>query len=232
MDISLEQARAQWFLRNGNGNPEHVDIKFWEYMVRSRHGANWARNKFKKIGGNASGGESSKRYTEPVWCFTRNGRTVTPLKDGRIIYTGGEHEDWYDSDFCIYNDVIVEDTNGGIDIYIYPDDIFPPTDFHTATLVGSDLYLIGSLGYNELRWPGETQVLKLDLNFFSISSLETFGECPGWINKHDAEYVKANGEIVVSGGQVLNIQDGATSLDELVGRYSLNMSDLTWRRVD
>ncbi|KAK4449002.1 hypothetical protein QBC34DRAFT_300250 [Podospora aff. communis PSN243] len=45
--------------------------------------------------------------TNPSWCFDRFGRTTTWLEDGRIVFIGGEHEDWYDPDFCIYNDVVV-----------------------------------------------------------------------------------------------------------------------------
>ena len=43
----------------------------------------------------------------PVWCFNRFGGTVTKLPDGCFVHIGGEHEDFYDPDFCIYNDVIV-----------------------------------------------------------------------------------------------------------------------------
>ncbi|KAK3899811.1 hypothetical protein C8A05DRAFT_17812 [Staphylotrichum tortipilum] len=43
----------------------------------------------------------------PVFCFERFGRTVTLLPDGRVVFVGGEHEDHYDPDFFIYNDVVV-----------------------------------------------------------------------------------------------------------------------------
>ena len=231
MEISEEQARAQWFLRNGNGNPERVDIKFWEYMIRVRQPAHWARRKFKKIGGNAGGGASKKRYTDPVWCFTRNGRTVTQLKDGRIVYTAGEHEDWYDSDFCIYNDVVVEDTNGDIEIFIYPDDVFPPTDFHSATLVDGEIYLIGSLGYRELRRPGETQVLRLDLHSFSISRVEPTGETPGWLSHHDAHYIRNENCIEVWGGKTIEDAGSPNDLVPLAGTYRLHMTTFEWVRV-
>ena len=35
--------------------------------------------------------------------FFRLGGTRTELSDGRVIWIGGEHEDGYDPDFCIYN---------------------------------------------------------------------------------------------------------------------------------
>jgi hypothetical protein len=43
----------------------------------------------------------------PVFCFRRFGRTETKLPNGRIVYIGGEHEDIYDPDLNIYNDVVV-----------------------------------------------------------------------------------------------------------------------------
>ena len=68
----------------------------------------------------------------------------------------GEHEDFYDPDFCIYNDVFVERARRPPGIYRYPKDVFPPTDFHTATLVGDEIILIGSLGYRDLRRAGRS----------------------------------------------------------------------------
>ena len=41
----------------------------------------------------------------PFWSFDRYGMSVTHLEDGRIILIGGEHEDYYDPYFFIYNDV-------------------------------------------------------------------------------------------------------------------------------
>merc|ERR1719473_2000472 len=77
---------------------------------------------------------------DPVWTFHRFGRTVTQLPCGRLVMIGGEHEDYYHPDFCIYNDVGIftpgqgaED--GSIEILGYPRSVFPPTDFHSATFV-------------------------------------------------------------------------------------------------
>jgi hypothetical protein len=49
---------------------------------------------------------------------------------GSVVEIGGEHEDWYDPDFSIYNDVFVYDGRGKIQIYSYPEKEFPPADFH------------------------------------------------------------------------------------------------------
>ena len=123
----------------------------------------------------------------PFWSWQRFGRTSTALPDGRVIHIAGEHEDCYDPDFCIYNDVVVEYAGGRREFYLYPKDVFPPTDFHSATLVGREIILIGSLGYHDLRRIGETQVLKLDTRTLRIEPVATTGAAPGWISDHIAE---------------------------------------------
>lgn len=57
-----------------------------------------------------------------IWCNDRFGASLTQLLDGRFIQIGGEHEDHYDPDFCIYNDVIVFDGRGNFQIYGYSRD--------------------------------------------------------------------------------------------------------------
>jgi hypothetical protein len=123
--------------RFGQANPEVMKIEFWEAMVRSGISAYRAQS----IMGHSYGQDG-----EPVWCFDRFGRTITELPDGRFVEIGGEHEDSYDPDFCIYNDVVVHQGDGTFQILGYPRHVFPPTDFHTATLVGGDIYIIGGLG--------------------------------------------------------------------------------------
>ena len=84
----------------------------------------------------------------PGWCFDRFGQSTTVLPDGREVLIAGEHEDYYDPDFFIYNDVVVRAPDGKVAIYGYSKEAFPPTDFHTATLLPDSIVLIGSLGYN------------------------------------------------------------------------------------
>ena len=134
----------------------------------------------------------------PVWSFHRFGRTATRLPDGRWVLVAGEHEDHYDPDFYIYNDATVIGPNGQIDHFIYPTEIFPPTDFHTATLLGDQILLVGNLGYHGQRPDGITQVLRLDLGDFSISRVETGGDNPGWISHHTAQRI----------GNILQIERG------------------------
>jgi len=124
------------------------------------------------------------RDAGPVWMFNRYGVTRTNLRDGRVVYIGGEHGDFYDSDFCIYNDLVVLTAAKQIEIYGYPTAIFPPTDFHTATLVKDRLFVVGCLGYKDVRRPGETPVHMVDLSSYAISAMEVSGDKPGWIYKH------------------------------------------------
>lgn len=167
---------------------------------------------------------------EPVWCFHRFGKSINLLPDGRIIEIAGEHEDHYDPDFCIYNDVIVHRPDGSFDIYGYPPDLFPPTDFHTATLAGGHLFLIGNLGYREQRRCGETQVLRLDTVSLAIERVATTGEFPGWISRHKA-VLDAGGSIRIAGGKIWEMRDGKEAYRDNTESWSLDLQSLAWRRI-
>jgi hypothetical protein len=93
--------------RFGNANSEPMQEPFWEGMIRS--GVSGYR------GNKLFDGEPSVNGT-PVWCAQRLGQSMTILPDGRIVQIGGEHEDFYDPDFCIYNDVIVHEVDGTLRI--------------------------------------------------------------------------------------------------------------------
>jgi len=160
----------------------------------------------------------------PRWSWERYGRTTTMLADGRIVHIGGTYEDFYDPDFCIYNDVFVQYPDGRCEVYLYPKDDFPPTDLHTATLFGDDIILIGSCGYTDLREIGTTQVMKLDTLKFRIRRLVTKGDGPGWISGHLAEKLDEN-RVLVVGGEVLT-PEGYRSNGKL---FELDIARLTWR---
>ena len=199
----------------GATNPEKVDVPFWHEQIRTNRSGFAATLELLGKGGRVDG---------PVWSFDRFGRTGTVLPDGRLVLIAGEHEDSYDSDFHIYNDVTVMHPSGGMDHYIYPRDVFPPTDFHTATLVGDVIWIIGALGYQGQRHHGQTQVLRLELADFSIHRVETTGRSPGWINRHNA--VLEGQHIIVSGGKV---EPNYVTLD---GVHVLDLETLVWQRVD
>ncbi len=122
--------------REGSANPTRMDNVVWNWLVKTRISAYQAAEEMQADGGREAG---------PTWCFDRFGQSSTLLPDGREVFIGGEHEDYYDPDFHIYNDVIVVEPGGSVSIFGYPRDVFPPTDFHTATLVGSKILSLAAL---------------------------------------------------------------------------------------
>jgi len=140
LEISASEFALFRSRRFGASNPELMSNPFWEGMIRSGIGA-WGAGKLFGVSEEIGGDHS------PTWCAERFVQSLTFLPDGHIVQVAGEHEDHYDPDFCIYNDVFVHAPDGSIAIYGYPESVFPPTDFHTATLVGNVIYLIGSLAY-------------------------------------------------------------------------------------
>lgn len=206
----------------GKQNPEVMDRPFWREMVRTGESGYFASSKF---------GDSSFEKGEPVWCFSRFGHSFTELEDGRVFEIGGEHEDSYDPDFCIYNDVVVHQGDGRFTIYGYPESVFSPTDFHSATLVGSSIYLIGCLGYPHQRQPGVTPVYQLDTESLRIERIETGGEAPGWISKHRATLISAD-TIQIDEG---TLYDPACETEDSfpTNRYSyqLDLNSRQWTRL-
>lgn len=163
-----------------------------------------------------------------MWTADRFGQSLTLLADGRAIMVGGEHEDWYDDDFCIFNDVIVVEPGGGFLHLGYPAEVFPPTDFHTATPVGGRLWIVGSLGYLGSRSPGSTPVHVLDLDTYAIESVAIAGEAPGWIFKHRAVLVGTTA-IRISGGEVVTTgDDGRDRIDPNASAWILDTSARRW----
>lgn len=218
-NVSREQYLTGKYRKFGKTNPEVMEVEFWKAMVRSGVGAYSARSIFE-----------NERYDEPIWCFERFGRTITQLPDGRILEIGGEHEDYYDPDFCIYNDVVVHQGDGSFTILGYPKDIFPPTDFHSATLVGKYVYIIGCLGYLSERIYNQTPVYRLHSETFKIEKVETTGEKPGWISRHKAHYQEQS-KIFLTGGKVCVKLNDKDEYVENSNDYILNLANMNWSRV-
>lgn len=212
--VTPEDFSATMAPRFGSSNPERCDAPFLLDQIRTGQSGYAARMASSGIIAGPDG---------PVWSFQRFGRSITRLPDGRLVLIAGEHEDHYDDDFCIYNDVTVLDGRGGVALYLYPKDIFPPTDFHSATLIGDEIWLIGCLGYRDQRIAGETQVLRLSLGDFSVTQIATSGQAPGWVHRHDA--VQVGEDILVSGGK---LEPGYRDLE---GSYALHLPTRLWRRV-
>lgn len=206
--------------RTVRDNPTRLDNPLWHWMVRTRWGA-WSANE------RYAGPSSSD--AGPMWTFDRLGKSETILPDGRAAHIGGEHEDSYDPDFFIYNDVTLIDPSGNIAIYGYPVEDFPPTDFHSATLVGNEVFIIGRLGYPEGRVAGATPVYRLALASMHIEKIETQGEPPGWIYEHAATLADDGHTIVVRGGQRWHGEKRPTT--ENIDSWELNTRNGQWRRL-
>lgn len=204
--------------RFGIQNPEKIDNPFWLAMVRAGCSAWQASEQF----ADANAGERL-----PVWCYQRFGRSTTILDDGRIIEIAGEHEDHYDPDFCIYNDVTEFKPDGLIRIFGYPEHVFRPTDFHTATLVDGFILIIGCLGYPAGRQFGRTPVYRLNTATFEIQEVETSGDQPGWIHRHKTKLDGRN-RVIVSGGQIERSLD--TPSHENIDEWALDLTTWTWTR--
>jgi hypothetical protein len=248
MKIDLALFAQQRRPKFGNANPERMLQAFWEWMVRGDD----SEQQQEKGGGLASVGLMMRdgklksafgpyrardlfkvplnREDGPIWTFERMGATRSTLADGRTLCVGGEHEDYYDPDFCIYNDLVVFGPAGEIEIYGYPEEVFPPTDFHTATLVNEQIILIGRLGYQNARRPGYTPVYSLDVASYRIAEMHTTGGNPGWIFGHDAN-LGADGIIRISGGENILMEGGKQKIKRSVEEFALDPSSWTWRRT-
>ncbi len=207
--------------RPGKSNPERLTNPVWEWLIETKLNAYQATQQFQG---------PSAREAGPGWCFDRYGQSSTTLADGRIIQIAGEHEDHYDPDFYIYNDVVVRHLDGKMDIFGYPPEAFPPTDFHSATLAGNRIIIIGNLGYQEDPKPGQTPVFVLNLDDFSVAPVQTIGTPPGWIYEQGAALSEDGLSIIVQKGK-LDRGDPARFLVENIDDWRLHLSDWRWERL-
>jgi hypothetical protein len=207
--------------RFGERNPTDLTNPLWVWLVQMRQSAYRA---------NEAWNGPSPFSAGPMWCFDRFGQSVTQLPDGRKVYIAGEHEDYYDPDFCIYNDVVVESPDGAISIFGYPQETFPPTDFHSATLVGDRIIIVGNLGYEHERSPGHTEVYELSIETWAIKRLETQGPAPGWISRHTASFLEDTGRIRIYGGQV--IDEGEPYLWENTDEWTFDPASCAWHLTE
>ncbi|WP_299632701.1 hypothetical protein [uncultured Roseobacter sp.] len=197
----------------GNANPEERTLPYYLEMLRTGESSFAARKRLPDL-------------PYAAWTTDRFGQSTTRLPDGRWVQIGGEHEDSYDSDFVIFSDVVVLGPSGDARIFFYPASIFPPTDFHSATLIGDAIWIIGGLGYMGDRKDDITPVFRLNLQDFSISSVETTGDAPGWISRHTAELV----------GSVINVSGGSISsrgqYRDYQGAYSFDVETCEWKQLN
>lgn len=216
------EAFRQWRNpRYGTNNPERMDNPFWKWLIKTRNIAHQTNEAFNGPSSSDSG---------PCWCFHRFGRSATRLQDGSTVFIAGEHEDYYDPDFCIYNDVVVQRPDGELEIYGYPREMFTPTDFHSATLAGNRIIIIGNLGYQEDRRTNVTSVYALDLNHFTINAIPCTGNAPGWIHRHHAIYQPQENTILITGGLV-DTGDKDVPFRENLDDWKLHLTDWRWERI-
>jgi hypothetical protein len=227
IQLSQEQYLLGRYRQFGKTNPEIMEVDFWKTMVCYGYDAYYARQIFDDL---PKFDNRSRLNRQPVWCNQRMGQTVTELPDGRIVQIAGEHEDYYDPDFCIYNDVIVSQQDGSFKILGYPKHIFPPTDFHTATLVENSIYIIGSTGYQGERVYYETPVYRLDCDTFIIEEVETTGDNPDWISHHQVDLQSPN-QISISGGNIFGRVNGVEKMMKNSAAYTLNLTNKIWSKT-
>lgn len=207
--------------RRGAVQTELQNNPYWTWILQSETSAFLANQHF--------GGPSS-HGGQAAWEADRFGQSSTLLPDGREILIAGEHEDYYDPDFFIYNDVIVQHTDGTIDFYGYPTDAFPPTDFHSATLLDDQIIIIGNLGYEDDRRPGTTPILILDTESLIVSKQLSTGDNPGWIHGHKATLTRDRRSIVITGGTVLPLEPEKPLLEN-IDDWQLHLADWRWERL-
>lgn len=220
--VAHDDFNAHYTHKFGIHNPEKMTNAFWEAQIRCGASAYSARNHFAR---DADG------FDEPVWSADRFGQSFTLLPAGGGVRIGGEHEDFYDPDFCIYNDVFVHMPDGSITIYGYPEADFPPTDFHTATLMGNAIYIIGGLGYHGKRAVGPIPVFRLNLDTFHIERLHPTGDVPSWLYEHRAVAQSAR-EIRVWNGKAIQFIEGEEDHQENLDTFILDIEQLQWCREE
>ncbi|MDV7269582.1 hypothetical protein RYZ20_01575 [Thioclava sp. A2] len=194
----------------GKSNPEERTRPFYLEMLRTGDSSYNMQQRFPGL-------------PDVIWTADRFGQSTTQLEDGRWVQIGGEHEDHYMSEFVIFNDVTVYSPDAPPRIFFYPTSIFPPTDFHSATLVGDTIWIVGGLGYSRERRSDTTPVYCLALSDFSITKIDTTGEFPGWIHRHQAKLTQ-KGIVVIGGKTEPGYQDNRAT-------YLLNLEALVWEKV-
>ncbi len=205
--------------RFGTSNPEQIVSPVWEWLFVSGLDGYTSTQKMNGPAAFKAG---------PTLSFDRFGQSLTVLPDGRKIYIGGEHEDHYDPDFFIYNDVVVVNPDQSIEFYCYPPNNFPPTDFHSATPVGNSILIVGNLGEPEHRNPQETPVYRLDTRTLEIQPVVTGGQPPGWIHGHRAILSEDGNRLSVTKGTLYLGEN--QPLRENIDDWELSLHDWRWKK--
>jgi hypothetical protein len=97
----------------------------------------------------------------------------TEIPDGRIIEIGGEHEDSY-TRTSAFTCVFGASRQGRFDILGY-DAVFPPTDFHSATLVGNKSTSSAAWLSRSAALAATHRLYRLDCEALAIEAVKTNG---------------------------------------------------------
>ena len=225
--VSRDEYLAQRHAGEGTANPQDIGDPFRLAVVRAGWGAYGVRQHFEDPATFVCGFNGNR--PPAVWCFDRFGQSTSILPDGRTLLIAGEHEDGYDPDFRIYNDVAVFDPDGKVTLLGYPFSVFPPTDFHTATFVGDWIYIIGSLGCVGSR-EGPIPVYRLSTEDFHIERVATTGDAPGRIFRHRATLLDEL-TIGIEGGTSITFDGPEENHTPNTGTYVLDLRTMVWSRI-
>jgi hypothetical protein len=185
--------------RYGIRNPEPIQDNIYFHIITNNISPYQLPKIFKTEDG---ANKDVPRHEIPdhrVWHYRRSGTSRTILPDGSILFIGGSHEVFYDTDFCVFNDVLKVDPTGKMELFFYPTADFPATHFHTATFWKDKVIIIGDLDFISDKEAYKTLVCCLNLSDFSIQKMKNTDN-PGWILEHEAfEYEE---QIMIHGGQI------------------------------
>ena len=206
-DKDLEKYKSVLY---GKTNPELATNSYWQTMIKHR----WSTGQI------ASAYNVDKFKHKPVWTYYRSYSGIAPLPDGRYVEIGGECFEYSGSPSnWVYNDVIVHDGKGNCDIYIYPEEVFSAFNREgaTLTLVDQHIYITGY-----------SQLLRLDIATMKIEIIESSGDRPEHIGKHDACY-DGKSKITI---QKVGYDSANTKIDySNEPRYELCLKSMQWKKL-
>jgi hypothetical protein len=122
----------------------------------------------------------------------------------------------------------VSDAAGRIEIFGYAQEAFPPTDFHTASLIAHPIIVMGKLS-NPPNRKERAQVLLLDTGSYVFDRVDTNGAGPPWLYKHTAELVDEGDAILISGGLIDD--PNLPSVVENIDDWRLDTHTWRWDRL-
>lgn len=210
--------------RFGTSNPTNLTNPFWVWQVKTKIKAFWVLREIlsEKEMANSWDHPSPK----PTWCMDRWDKTLTHLPDGRLVFIGGWDEDKLYNLFAHYNDVVVIEPSGQVTIYGYPEECFPSTHKHTATLVGHEVVIIGNREFSGNRDLKTRFVYVLDVRTFVMRRVETRGAILPAISGHEANLASDGKSIRITGGIIDRGHD--LSDVENIEDWSLDLSTWSW----